>query len=75
MELPYPGLDSWLVEKRLCRDRQSTPADELSGLADELLSPRVSLSQSAPADELSGLADELLSPRVSLSQSAPADEF
>ena len=38
--------------------RQSVPADELSGVVDELLSLQVSQRQSAPVDELSGVVDE-----------------
>ena len=45
--------------------RQSTPADELSGVVDEILSVQVSQRQSTPADELSGVVDEILSLQVS----------
>ena len=55
-----------------CLRGNLAPADELSGVADELLSLRGNL---APADELSGVADELLSLQVSQRQSAPADEL
>ena len=55
--------------------RQSAPAEELSGVVDKLLSLQVSQRQSAPADELSGVVDELLSLRVSQRQSIPADEL
>ena len=55
--------------------RQSVPADELSGVVDELLSLQVSQRQSVPADELSGVVDELLSLQVSQRQSAPVDEL
>ena len=39
-----------------CLRGNLAPADELSGVADELLSLQVSQRQSAPADELSGRA-------------------
>ena len=63
VELLHPGFDSWLVEKRLCRDRRcpvtvSLPVKLPPGCC------QVSRSQFCPADVLSGLAVELLSPPV-----------
>ena len=52
-----------------CLRGNLAPADELSGVADELLSLQVSQRQSAPVDELSGVVDELLSLQVSQRQS------
>ena len=52
--------DAWLLSL-VVSQRQSAPADELSGLVDKLLSLQVSQRQSAPADELSGVVYELLS--------------
>ena len=66
--------DTWLLSL-VVSQRQSAPADELSGVVDELLSLVVSQRQSAPADELSRVVDELLSLQVSQRQSAPVDEL
>ena len=52
-----------------CLRGNLAPADELSGVADELLSLQVSQRQSASVDELSGVVDELLSLQVSQRQS------
>ena len=52
-----------------CLRGNLAPVDELSGVADELLSLQVSQRQSAPVDELSGVVDELLSLQVSQRQS------
>ena len=70
--------DAWLLSL-VVSQRQTAAADELSGVADELLSLQVSQRQSdelsgvvalsTPADELSGVADELLSLQVSQRQS------
>ena len=57
--------DAWLLSL-LVSQRQSTPADELSGVVDKLLSLQVSQGQSAPADKLSGVVDKLLSLQVAI---------
>ena len=53
VELPHPGLDSWLVEKRLAVQRLQVVSESESPChADAwLLSPLVSRRQFAPADE------------------------
>ena len=49
--------DAWLLSL-VVSQRQTAAADELSGVADELVSLQVSQRQSAAADELSGVVDE-----------------
>ena len=70
--------DAWLLSL-VVSQRQSAPADELSGVVDEIFSLQVSQRQSTPADELSGVVDEILtlqvSQRPSQRQSAPAGEL
>ena len=57
--------DAWLLSLVVSQ----SPADELSGVVDELLSLVVSQRQSAPVDQLSGVVDERRCRRLT----SPAD--